>query len=222
MRKMSSQMIIFILLMITLPCNVCAETAISKSKETIQQADKTAHRVERETYEEKKEPPSRSVEIAPIPLIFYTPETSFALGGGVVMTFRDSDEMETHRPDNLQIMAVYTLKNQAFINLAPNIYFNDTRGELNVLASYAKWPTSFFGIDNDADISNQDIMDMEETYMDESFMIQPWITHKVFSDFSAGVTFDLKQNSISDNGIPVPHQKPLVGGRISGSRRCVS
>jgi hypothetical protein len=197
MKKLIRYLIIFFMLLIAFPDNIHADQTAGNQNPPGQETDKATQGFDDHSHQEKIGKPSGSIDIAPIPIIFYTPESSLALGGGVVMTFRDPDETETNRPDNLQVMTVYTLKNQAFISIAPNFYFNDTKGELNVFANYAKWPSSFFGIDNEADISPQDIDNLEETYMSESYMIQPWILHKVYSDFSIGMTFDIKQNMIS-------------------------
>jgi hypothetical protein len=186
------------MLILIFTSNICAAPAVSNSSATGQQADKTDQTSVKDDLQEKAEESSLSIETAPIPIVFYTPESSLALGGGVVMTFRNSQERNSNRPDSLQLIGVYTLKNQAFISIAPSLYFNDTKGKLYLNANFASWPSSFFGIGNDADISPQDIDSLEETYMSESYTIQPWISHKVFFDFSIGLTFDIKQNTISD------------------------
>ena len=136
--------------------------------------------------------------ITPFPIIYYTPETSLALGGGVVFTLRDEGEALETRPDNLQVMTAYTLNNQFFLMLSPEKYFNDQRGRLFMNVGYLNWPTSFFGIGNDSDIDPGEIEDQEETYTDESFMIQPWLMHTVIADLSLGLTLDWKNTHVQD------------------------
>ena len=136
--------------------------------------------------------------ITPFPVVYYTPETSLALGGGVVFTLRDKGETLETRPDNMQVMAAYTLNNQLFLMLSPEKYFNDQRGKLFMNVGYLNWPTSFFGLGNDSDIDEDEIEELEETYTDESVMVQPWLMHTVVSELSMGVTLDWKNSHVKD------------------------
>ena len=141
---------------------------------------------------------AKKIGVAPIPIIFYTPETSLAAGGGVVFTFRDPDHPHDKRPDSLQLIAAYTLKNQIFCSLTPEIYFNEKIDKITINTSYSYWPSSFFGIGNDTGIDIDTLDDIEEVYTRESFMIQPWILHKTISHLSIGMTMDVKRSNISD------------------------
>jgi hypothetical protein len=136
--------------------------------------------------------------ITPFPVVYYTPETSLALGGGVVFTLRDKGESMETRPDNLQVMTAYTLNNQLFLMLSPEKYFNEQQGKLFMSIGYLNWPTSFFGVGNDSDIDMDDIEDLEEAYTDRSFMVQPWIMHTLVSDLSVGLTLDWKNTHVED------------------------
>jgi len=136
--------------------------------------------------------------ITPFPIIYYTPETSLALGGGVVFTVRDEGETMETRPDNMQVITAYTLNNQFFLMLSPEKYFNDQHGRFFMNVGYLNWPTSFFGIGNDSNIDPGEIEDQEETYTDESLMIQPWLMHTVIADLSLGLTLDWKKTHVLD------------------------
>jgi len=115
-----------------------------------------------------------------------------------VFTLRDEGEAMETRPDNMQLMTAYTLNNQFFLMLSPEKYFNDQHGRLFMNVGYLNWPTSFFGIGNDSDIDPGEIEDQEETYTDESLMIQPWIMHTVIADLSLGLTLDWKKTHVLD------------------------
>jgi len=136
--------------------------------------------------------------ITPFPVIYYTPETSLALGGGVVFTLRDEGEALETRPDNMQVITAYTLNNQFFLMLSPEKYFNEQRGRLFMNVGYLNWPTSFFGIGNESGIDPEEIEDQEETYTDESLMVQPWLMHTVIADLSLGVTLDWKNTHVQE------------------------
>ena len=86
--------------------------------------------------------------ITPFPIVYYTPETNLALGGGVVFTWREKGQPIETRPDNMQVLFAYTLNNQMFLSLAPNIYFNEQRGEFFMNIGYYYWPSMFFGVGN--------------------------------------------------------------------------
>jgi hypothetical protein len=217
MKKATLHLVFLIICLFAIP-GIHAETATGDPGTAHQHTDKTAPAVESDTHQEEMGKPSRSMGIAPIPIIFYTPESSLAAGGSVVLTFRDPGETESHRPDSLQVIAVYTLKHQSFVSINPNLFFNDDKGNLKLFASYAKWPTSFFGIGNEADISQRDIDDLEEAYMSESSTIQPWVSHKIFSDFAVGMTFDFKQNTISDTDQAGQIEQGNVQGHDGGLR----
>ena len=184
-------------------------------------SDNTADGVEaptKSTQEGESSKEKGRLGITPFPVIYYTPETSLALGGGVVFTLRDEDETMETRPDNLQVMTAYTLNNQFFINLAPEKYFNEQRGRFFMNIGYLNWPTSFFGIGNESGIDPEEIEDLEETYTDESFMLQPWIMHTVVADVSMGLTLDWKNTNVED----VEDGGMLEQGDITGSDGGVS
>ena len=184
-------------------------------------SDNTADGVEaptKSTQEGESNKEKGRLGITPFPVIYYTPETSLALGGGVVFTLRDEDETLETRPDNLQVMTAYTLNNQFFLMLSPEKYFNEQRGRFFMNIGYLNWPTSFFGIGNESGIDPEEIEDLEETYTDESFMLQPWIMHAVVADVSMGLTLDWKNTNVED----VEDGGMLEQGDITGSDGGVS
>ena len=156
---------------------------------------------------------TKNIGVAPIPIIFYTPETSFAIGGGVVFTFRDSNHPNDNRPDSLRLIAAYTMKNQIFFSLTPEIYFNEKIDKITINTNYSHWPSSFFGIGNDSGIDADTIDDLEEVYTRESFMVRPWILHRTVSHLSIGITMDVKRSNISD----IEDGGLLDQGRLTGA-----
>jgi len=187
------------LLWLSLPPMMCLADNESLTEENNPSTTvSTVPATDSESEETQSKDASKKVGISPIPIIFYTPETSLAIGGGVVFTFRDPNHPNDKRPDNLQLITAYTLKNQIFFSLTPEIYFNNKQGNLYIHNSYTRWPTSFFGVGNDTDIDVDNIDDIEEVYTTNAFTIQPWITHKVFSQLSLGITVDMGRSDISD------------------------
>ena len=201
---------LFVCLVLCLPYMSGAEEP--KEKELSGNAGEEAASVPVSATGEAADREKGGLGITPFPVIYYTPETSLAIGGGVVFTLRDEGESMETRPDNLQVMTAYTLNNQFFLTLAPEKYFNDQRGRLFMNVGYLNWPTSFFGVGNDSDIDIDDIEELEETYTDESLFLQPWILHAVVADLSMGLTLDWENAHIKDVGDGgVLEQGDLIG-----------
>jgi len=136
--------------------------------------------------------------IAPYPILMYSPETSLGFGAGVVFTHRPRDGEPDDRPNSLNTLLIYTLKNQIVVNFMPDVYFNDQQGELNIVANYLQMPTGFYGVGNPADLTPDEAEDRYEAFDERSWNIQPWLAHKVWRELRLGLTYDLKQAAFSD------------------------
>lgn len=122
------------------------------------------------------------------PIVYYTPETSFAAGAGIILTRRDEDRSAS-RPDSLQLYLVYTAKNQAFVRVNPELYFAGDRGRLDLAASYIDMPTSFFGVGNPPGLDRDDVDLLEEEYANERFVFDASLLYRVVGALRAGATY---------------------------------
>ena len=61
------------------------------------------------------------------PIIFYTQESSLALGGGTMRAFKEPGAAENARSNNIKAMAFYTLIRQFLVELAPEFYFSQEK-----------------------------------------------------------------------------------------------
>ncbi len=141
---------------------------------------------------------SKNIEKAVFPIIYYSPETSLGLGSGIVLTLRDEESSLSQRPDNISLMASYTFKNQSFIELSPNFYFNNQKGELKTSFSYVNMPTKYFGIGVDGDVDIDDIEDLEEEYSFEGINFEISLYHNVFKDLRFGVKYRIQDIRLFD------------------------
>lgn len=162
----------------------------------------------------------KKIEIAPFPVIYYSPETSLGLGAMAVITFRDEDGASEERPDALSLMASYTFENQIFLQVTPTFYFNDQKGLLTLTAGYADMPTRFYGIGNEAEVDIDDLDEMAEEYSNESTHLEARLAHSIFKDLRFGVTFRRINNRLYDkednNTIDQDNLLGNDGGVISG------
>ena len=171
---------------------------------------------EKENIEENDngKPSMKSFNIVGFPVILYQPETSLMFGGGSAVTIRKKNERANARPDNINVFAIYTLKNQIALNINPDFYLNEENWELRVLMSYQKYPDTFFGIGN----SNSE--DDAEDFTTEDIMIQPWLIHRVYKNLRIGMLYDFKKTNvleIEENGL-LSEQKlrGINGSLLSG------
>ncbi len=86
----------------------------------------------------------KNVQVLGLPVVFYTPETSFGFGGGLQLFFHHRRNMFNARVSNIFTSVIYTTKNQLLINVIPQIYLYDGKMYLEGEALYKIFPNSFW------------------------------------------------------------------------------
>jgi outer membrane protein assembly factor BamA len=102
-----------------------------------------------------------------IPVIFASPETQLAFGAGGQVFFRTKGSRIDTRLSNIFVSAVYTLRKQLFIDLKPQIYFNNESYYLDAALKYKDNSYRFWGIGNDTPNENDE--DYRETVFETRF-----------------------------------------------------
>ncbi len=157
----------------------------------------------------------RDNSLVPLPLLFYTPETSLGFGGAIVYNFKFKDEPASSTVSQLQVGFAYTLENQILFYTPYRIYFNNDKylsyGELG----FYKYFYRFYGIGNDIDVDEFSIFEITYPRIRLNFL------KEVASNFHIGarywfdgynnVDFDSDTNNIAD-----PSITGIDGGIISG------
>lgn len=105
------------------------------------------------------------VSIAPLPIIFYTPETNTAIGALVSIFRRSPGSTDESRPSTLTPVFIYTIEKQIIVEVSGGHYWDDEANNVNAGFSYVKFPGLFYGIGND--VSNDD----DENYTTESYSV---------------------------------------------------
>lgn len=89
---------------------------------------------------------AKSVEFAVFPQFAYSQETGF--WGGLITYYRynlsDFPEMKNH----LDLLTMYTQRKQLQVRFFPKFHFPELNSEINFDATFMKWPSEFYGINN--------------------------------------------------------------------------
>ena len=116
---------------------------------------------------------NKKVQIIGLPLLFYTPETSFGGGGGMQMFFNNQRNLYNDRVSNLFATALYTANKQLSINLIPQFYFFDGTMYLEGNILYRIYPNSFWGVGGNTP------EEAEERYNMETFSVRIALVNRI-------------------------------------------
>jgi hypothetical protein len=107
----------------------------------------------------------KSRNLAILPLIFYTPETSWAFGAGGTYSFRFKDEPENSRPSQFVSGISYTLEKQFLSYLSFQLFKNDEQYKIYGEVGYYRYFFYFYGIGNNEDyFYNDTTLAYQEAY----------------------------------------------------------
>ncbi len=124
--------------------------------------------------------------LVPLPAVFYMPETGVGFGAAVSYYYYPTELSRTRNPDRLQpsnlaLLAIYTTKKQIILRISGDLYFGG--GDFRVLGTvgYSKFPTTFWGVGNDAPDS------LEEDYTPNVYELSLELQRQVRPSWYAGV-----------------------------------
>lgn len=105
----------------------------------------------------------KTTQIIGLPIMFYTPETSFGVGGGAQFLFNDLRNVFNSRLSDMVVTAVYTAKNQLLIDARPQFHIYDGQFYLEGIIRFKLFPNSFWGIGNNMPDDNLEAYNMQST-----------------------------------------------------------
>jgi outer membrane protein assembly factor BamA len=144
--------------------------------------------------------------LAFLPVIFYTPETRWALGGGGLYYFRLTKDKTVSRPSNIAFTAVYTQRKQVDVEMNPDIYLK--RGfHIQTTLQYSDFPDQFYGI------GNTTTDEMEEPFTSKFWKLSIQALKQVGGPYNVGLQYifdDTRLKEVADGGI-------LDSGTVTGS-----
>lgn len=89
---------------------------------------------------------NKRVQIVGLPVVFYTPETSFGGGGGLQLFFNNRKSTYNERVSNIFTTAIYTANKQFTLSIKPELYLYNGKMFLEGEFIYKIFPNSFWGI----------------------------------------------------------------------------
>jgi hypothetical protein len=90
-----------------------------------------------------------------LPIFFYSPETSFGFGAGLLLQF-DMPGAVARRPSSITLGSVYTLENQVSAQFTPELRFGHDDYVLKLDLVGARYPSRFYGMGNDGQADDFD------------------------------------------------------------------
>lgn len=153
------------------------------------------------------------------PYVFYTPETEFALGGALVMTYKSFRDT-TIKPTNIVVSAYYSVKEQYDIYIVPEFFSSDGKFYMTGYVDIGHYIDKYWGYGNtspDIDSLANYTRDFVAFNVDFEFVIMPELRIGLNYEFNNTVIADKQQNPyLLDPTIPGASANGLDGGIASG------
>ncbi|UPT67375.1 MAG: outer membrane protein assembly factor [Sphingobacteriales bacterium JAD_PAG50586_3] len=154
-------------------------------------------------------------KILAIPVISRAPETDWTFGAAATWLFKTSQRDSLLRTSNVQLIGIYTLRNQYVGQLDANIVLPGERWYLKIHGSASRFPDSFWGVGNTMPESNK------ERYTFDQYHINPTLMRMVKPKLFAGLIYDFQRFyniQYTPGGIFDQQQLPgRTGSLISGA-----
>jgi len=133
---------------------------------------------------EKKIGMIKKGNLVPLPLAFYTPETSLAFGGVLFNLFRTVPDDTLSNFSNVRTAVIFTLRTQLVIDVDHDIFTRNEKYRITGKFLFAKFPDYFYGIGNQTEEKN------EELYSANNFNVKTQFMRQVFDNFYAGLIYN--------------------------------
>ncbi len=112
----------------------------------------------------------KKIQVIALPIIFFTPETSFGFGAGTQLFFLSQSNIYNSRLSNIFIDAIYTTENQLIIDAKPQLFFEKGDYYLDGAFKYKVFPNSFWGIGNNTPEINEERYNMRTILIKAAFL----------------------------------------------------
>ncbi|MEO8934976.1 MAG: BamA/TamA family outer membrane protein [Xanthomarina sp.] len=113
---------------------------------------------------------NKKFQFITIPIVFYTPETSFGFGAGAQMFLLKQKNIYNERVSNIFVDVIMTSNKQFIIDVIPQIYFGKGDYFLDMNFKWKIFPNNFWGIGNTTPNRNKESYDMTSQILKASFL----------------------------------------------------
>jgi outer membrane protein assembly factor BamA len=159
-------------------------------------------------------PPGKTSRLLAFPFILRSPETSWGFGGVAAYFFKSQKQEKKLRTSDVNLISLYTLKEQLVIVLGSTIFFSEEKKIFRFQTSYSFYPDKFWGLGNNTPEKNKQDFSLKQTFFN------PQLLFNVYKNLYVGASIELQ--NIADfryieNGI-IDEQKIIGrdGGFTSG------
>jgi len=121
--------------------------------------------------------------LVPLPVVFYSPETSLAFGGVLFNLFRTIPEDTLSKFSNVRTAIIFTLRSQLLIDIDHDIFTRNEKYRITGKFLFAKFPDFFYGI------GNQTQQEHEELYTANNFNLKSQVMRQIFENFYVGLLY---------------------------------
>ena len=88
----------------------------------------------------------KSSQLISYPIVFFLPETNWALGAAGIYTFRFKSEPKTSNPSQWQFLAAYTFNRQLLLALPFELYKKNNTWKIKGEVAYYRYVYNFYGV----------------------------------------------------------------------------
>lgn len=150
---------------------------------------------------------TKNVKMILVPIIFYTPETTFAFGGGTQLFFKPPGSRAETRYSNIFGTVIYTFNKQFIVQAKPKIYFNNESFFLDGEFKFQIFPNSFWGIGGSTPDAAKEAYNQTET------LVKAALLKSLPNDVNFGFQFTYANYKMTE----VEAGKILDTGGVAGS-----
>lgn len=103
---------------------------------------------------------SSSLDFVVLPLIYFSPETSWAFGVGTASSFRFKNESSNSRLSQIQVGGAYTLNKQLLTYLSYKLFLKEDEYNIYGEIGYYKYVYDFYGVGNEQPIDFREVYEL--------------------------------------------------------------
>ena len=146
------------------------------------------------------------------PVILYSPELTWAVGGAGNYYFKFSRKDSLIRTSYIQTIGIVSLRGQLVLGFDGSIFFPNEQFILRLHGSVSRFPDRFWGLGNDSNHGDR------ESYAISQYYLFPQLLRNVYRKFYVGAAYE-SQNVFSfeyyskPNGAPSIFDKQDIAGR---------
>ncbi|PWJ40138.1 BamA/TamA family outer membrane protein [Sediminitomix flava] len=140
----------------------------------------------------------KNVQLIGVPIVFYSPETTLALGGGGQFFFMKKQNDFNSRFSTMLCAVMYTLRNQFIVEAQPKIFLQKGLYFLDGHFQFRIYPNLFWGIGGNTPESN------EEDYDQTSLLLRAALLKRIPPYLNFGLEFmyqDIDITEVKEGGI---------------------